>query len=235
MSRLAVDEHRVAVRDALGNRSAWVELLALLIEIGDFKARAAANLPLVWLELADQQTQRRRLARPVRTDEADAIAADDARREIANDRGPAKTAGDALRLEHHPAGGVRLLDLHPDGAGRRAVRRALRAQRHQRVHAPFVTRPPRLDAAAQPRLLLGKLLVQPLEIALFDFQRLGLLLEVGAVASRPRREGSAIELDNPGRQPPQERAIVRHEQQRAAEVTQVILEPLDGGDVEMVG
>ncbi len=46
---------------------------------------------------------------------------------------------------------------------------------------------------------------------------------------------SAVELDDAGRQPLEERAVVGHEQHRAGVLGQERLEPLDGVDVEVVG
>ena len=65
VARLAVDDHRVvAVADAVGDRPLGIELLALLVEIRDLQPRAAPDRARVRLELADQQPQQRRLARP---------------------------------------------------------------------------------------------------------------------------------------------------------------------------
>ncbi len=98
-----------------------------------------------------------------------------------------------------------------------AVRGALLAQLHQVAHAAFVPRAPRLDALPQPGLFLLELLVEPLELARLGVERVGLLLEVQRVAPRPRRQAAAIELDDARRQRREERAIVRHEEQRAGE------------------
>ena len=49
-----------------------------------------------------------------------------------------------------------------------------------------------IHAATQPRLLLVELLVQPLEVARFGLERLGLLLQVARVAAGPRHQPAAI-------------------------------------------
>ena len=69
--------------DGVDDRALGIELLALLIEVRDLHVRAAPDLARVGLELADQQPQQRRLAGAVRPDQADPIAAQDPRREIA--------------------------------------------------------------------------------------------------------------------------------------------------------
>jgi hypothetical protein len=71
------DDDVVAVVDGVGNRSIGIELLALLIEIGDVEPRAVTDGPFVRFGLLHQQTQQRRFARAIRTDQADAITAQD--------------------------------------------------------------------------------------------------------------------------------------------------------------
>ena len=75
----AVDGDRVvAVADRVEDGALGIELLALLIVVGDLHVGAAAHLAGVGRELAEQQPQQRRLAGAVRADQADAIAAHDA-------------------------------------------------------------------------------------------------------------------------------------------------------------
>src|SRR4051812_1047890 len=111
VARLSVDGHAVAVGDAFDHRALGVELRALLIEVRDLQPGAAPDLALVRLDLPYQQPQQRALAGAVRPDQADAIAAHDPRREIADDADVAVRTADAIRLEHHLAGGLRLVDL----------------------------------------------------------------------------------------------------------------------------
>ena len=115
------------------------------------------------------------------------------------------------------------------------MRRALARAAPSAPDAPFVARPARLDALPQPRFLLRQLLVEPFELARLGLERGRLLLEVGGVAARPRREAAAIELDDPRGERRQEGAIVRDEEERAWITAQVFLEPADRVDVEMVG
>ena len=68
----------VALADRLEDRLVRIELLALLIVVRDLDVGAAPHLALVRRQLADDQSQQRRLAGAVRADEADAIAAQDA-------------------------------------------------------------------------------------------------------------------------------------------------------------
>src|SRR5207247_11200098 len=72
----------VAVANRVDDRSLGIELLPLLIEICDLHVGAALDTARIRRQLPDEQAQQRRLTGAVRPDEADSIAADDARREI---------------------------------------------------------------------------------------------------------------------------------------------------------
>ena len=116
-----------------------------------------------------------------------------------------------LGLEHELPGRVGLLDLQTHRPDLLAPRRALVAHRHQRPHAAFVARPPRLDALAQPRFLLGQPLV---ELVLPDgLVRQPLLLpaEERRVVAGPRRQLAAIDLDDARRETLEKRAVVGDE------------------------
>ena len=123
------------------------------------------------------------------------------------------------------------------GRCRSVSRRAARscAHRHQRPHPALVAGPPRLDALAQPDFFLGQPLVELLLRDGLVREPLLLLSQERRVVARPRRQRAAIDLDDPGRQPLQERAIVGDEHDRAAIVGEEALEPGDGVDVEVVG
>ena len=213
-----------------------IELLALLIEVGDLQPRAAADRARVRLQLADEQPQQRRLAGSVRPDQADAIAAQDPLRIVADDRHAAERLADVFRLEHQPA---RRLGWRrsPSGPGRcaRAGRRAPRA-------APSVafTRPSlRVRRALTPwrsqASSCASFLSSRSSSRASFVERGGLLLEVRGVAAGPRGQAAAIELDDARRQRGEERAVVGDEQQRAGVPAQVLLEPADGVDVEVIG
>ena len=68
-----------AVGDAVEHAALRIELLAQLIEVRDLEAGAEADRARVGRELAEQEAKQRRLARAVRADQADAIAAHDRR------------------------------------------------------------------------------------------------------------------------------------------------------------
>ena len=85
--RLAIHGHRVvAFADGVEHRALGVELLALLVVVRDLHVRAASNLAGIRLELAHQHPQQRGLARTVRPDQANAIAAYHAERRVPHDQ-----------------------------------------------------------------------------------------------------------------------------------------------------
>ncbi len=129
---------------------------------------------------------------------------------------------------------LRLLDLQPDVAHLPASRRALGPHRLQRLHTAFVSRPPRLDALAQPHFFLGELPVELLLQDGFIGERRLLPPQVRGVVAGPGRQLTAIELDDPRRETLEERAVVRHEHHRAAIVREEAFQPGDGVDVQMV-
>ena len=80
--------------------------------------------------------------------------------ENADDDGGRRTTSHVLGLEHERPDGIRALDLQPHRADALAARRPLGAHRHEGRDATLVARAPRLDALAQPCLLLRELLVE---------------------------------------------------------------------------
>ena len=121
-------------------------------------------------------------------------------------------------------------------ADRLAPRRALVAASPCSARTrPSFARPPRLDALAQPHFLLGQPLVELLLPDRLVGEPLVLLAEERRVVARPRRQPAAIELDDARREPLEERAIVRDEDDGAGVLGQKRLEPRDRVDVEMVG
>ena len=115
------------------------------------------------------------------------------------------------------------------GAPVRSSRRAF-----ERPDPPLVAGPAGLDPLADPDLLLGQPLVEEGVLALLGRQRGLLALEEGRVVARPVEEPAAVDLDDPGGQPAEERPVVGDEDQRPAEPEQVVFEPADRLDVQVV-
>ena len=216
--RLAVDDDGgVAVVDGVGDGGFGIELLALLVEIGDLQPRPAADGALVGLELADQQPQQRRLSGPVRTDQPDAIAAQDpSASSRARRHGRRRLVVTLLGLEHKTSGRL----AKSSTASRTAPAPARRAARSSRSASSARTRPSlRVRRALTPwrshasscasfRSSRSRSRASASSAAAF-FSR------YVAIGPRPGGERAAIQLDDPRGQRGEERAIVRHEQHRA--------------------
>ena len=176
----------------------------------------------------------RGLARAVGPDQADLVAAHDRQAGPVDD--PAVVVGEPglLGLDHQRARPLGLLGEHPGVAGPLPAFAALLAEGLERPDPPLVAGPSGLDALADPDLLLGQPLVEEGVLTLLGRQRRLLALEEGRVVARPVEEPAAVDLDDPRGQPAQERPVVGHEDERPAEPEQVILEPADRLDVEVV-
>ena len=215
MPRRATDgDGVVAIGHGVDDRPIGIELFTVLVEVGDLHVRAALDRSGVGREVADEQAKQGRLSGAVRSDQPDAIAADDARREVADDRPAAVRLGEVARLEDDVAGAIGRLDMQAHVAGHGPPRGALLAHRHQRADAPFVAGAARLHAATQPGFLLREALVEFLRRERFAHEPRVLLLEKGRVVAWPRRQASAVELDDARREAFQKRAIVGDEDDR---------------------
>ena len=135
---------------------------------------------------------------------------------------PAEVEPDVARLEHQLSRRRGVLRLEIDLPRTLAPLAALDAQLLERPHSALVARAARLDALADPRLLLGELLVEQGGVLGLDVERRALLEHVVVVAARPALQPAAIELHDARRQAPHERAIVADEEQRAGEIRIII-------------
>ena len=167
----------------------------------------------------EQHPQQRRLAGAVRADEADAIAAHDARREVLRPPAvPSYAFEIPLGLEHQLARLLGLLDLQPHVADLLAPRRALRAHRlSARTRPSFRVRRaliPWRSHASSSASFLSNFSCWTASLASDFF----LPPQVGRVVAGPRRQPAAIELDDARREPLEERAVVGDEHDRAVVV-----------------
>ena len=91
------------------------------------------------------------------------------------------------------------------------------------------------DAVAQPVLLAHDLPAELVLLALFFLQhRVAPCLEMGKALVEPASV-AAVEPDGGARHALQEAAVVRDEDQRGGGAIELVLQPLDRGQVEMVG
>ena len=92
-----------------------------------------------------------------------------------------------------------------------------------------------LGALADPFELAGQGLLAGLVLAGLLQQALGLLLEPGGVVALPGDAAAAVELEDPAGDVVEEVAVVGDDQDGAAVLDQVLLQPGDGLGVEVVG
>ena len=127
----APDGHGVhPVGHVVGHRGVGIELRAVLVEVGDFQAGSPEDLAVAGLQFAQQELHQRRLAAPVGSDDADAVAAQHGGGEVA-DQGLAPVPEiDPAGAGHESSGGGRFLELQFDVAQSLATRPPLLAQAH---------------------------------------------------------------------------------------------------------
>src|SRR5207237_9101227 len=94
-----------------------IEFRTLLVEVGDLEPCALANGARIGSDITDQEAQQRGLPGTVRTDQADAIAAQYPLRVVANDDPVAERFADVIGFEDEPSRRVPGVDRHPDGTG----------------------------------------------------------------------------------------------------------------------
>ena len=79
MTTLPVDGDAIATaRDVLHDRGSWVQLRALLVKISHFQLRPLPDTAGLRLQLPQQQTQERGLARTIGAQQGQAVAAHNA-------------------------------------------------------------------------------------------------------------------------------------------------------------
>ena len=142
---------------------------------------------------------------------------------------------DVLRFEHDLTRRLAALDLKTDRAGSLAPSRPLLTHGHQRANPPFIPRPPRLDALAQPRFLTRQPLVELLLRKSLSRQPLLPFPKKGLVVAGPRGQLPAVDFDDARGDPLEEGAVVRDEEQRAGKLGEEGFQPDNRVEIEMIG
>ncbi len=220
--------------DGFGQRLARVELLTHLVEVGDIEFGAEPDRAGIRFELPQQQPDQGALAGTVGADQPEAIAAQDGQREILDQGAPAETHADVFQFRNQLAAAGAAVDLQAHVAKPLAAFGALGTQALETAYPPFIAGTPGLDALTNPNLLLGPELVEFACRHRFRGQLLGLACLVGGEIPRVGAQPAAIELDDAGRKPVQEGAVVG-DHDRGRYPAEQILEQRDAGDIEVVG
>ena len=169
MAGLAADFHFVAAAACQNRRQRCfeVEQGARLVERRERQIGAENELPHIGLKATCQQIDQRRLARTVRPDDADAVAAQNADRKIVDHRLFAIGLGDMCGLDHTRAGIPRFADgeFHlPHPLARFAPSAA---QIRQLRHATNIALAPGRDSITDPMFLGRNLAILLVALALF--------------------------------------------------------------------
>ena len=212
------------------------ELLGVLGEVPELHVVAGAQPPAIELAAAGQRLDQRRLAGAVRPDERHVFAPLQPQLAVLEQRPAGHLEPPALHVEHHPPRSLRAAELEAERA----------------VVAWDRARPLHLVELLHPRLglaRLGRLVAEALDEALHPGDLRLLLLDLlaeldlarGRLAAprvpRAREEARApgLELQHRGADRLEEPAVVRHEDHRGVELGEVLLEPLERDDVEVIG
>ena len=182
-----------------------------------------------------RRSNQRRLAGPVRTDDADAVAALDADRKAIDDLAVAIGLADVLGFNHQPAGFVGFGGGEVGTAGRATIIAPLVAQRVQIAEPLDVALAAAGDAVAQPVLLVDDLAVELVLVAFFFRQYLVAPCLEGGKAAIDLPDLAAIEPGGRARKIGEEAAVMADDDQRAPSAFQFPFQPFDGREVEMVG
>ncbi len=222
-------------RQGLPERGIFGERRAALIEICRNQIGAVAQTAAIGGKLAQKHLQEGRLAHAIGADDADAVAAHDAGGKPAQQNPVAEILGDILGLDHQLAAHRRRLAGEIGPARPQDAARALGPQSLQSAPAAFVAAAPRGHAAQIPIALGGDALVEAGGLALLTLDQLlgpGLeFVETIVELVQP----SAVQPEHPGREPLQKGAVVADEHHGAGKAQQHLLQPFDGGQIEMVG
>ena len=237
MLLFAVDQQVLAapVRQIMGERVVEVQILALLVERGDLQIGAELHRAFVGLQLAGQHLQKRRLAGAIGSDEADAVAAMDPKRERRHDGAIAVALGDLLGLDHQLAAVATLGDRRLDRALRSLVAAIVGAHLLQVAEPAHVALAPCRHAVAQPVLLALDRLAELVLLDLFFFEHLvAPFLELAETAVQPPRQ-PAVQPDGGVGHLFEEPTVMRDQDEGAARRRKLAFEPLDRRQVQMVG
>ncbi len=225
-------------RDGLGQRPIRIELLAQLVEIRNLQVGAQSYRAGIGRKGAQQQTHQGALARAVRSDQGQSVAAHQSHREALDQGELPETLADVAQFRHQAARTRPRIDLDSNLAQPGAAFGAVVPQPLQSRHAPRVARAPSLDALADPRFLLRPEPVEASPRQVFGGELLGPARLVGGKIARVRAQHPSIQLDDPGRHAVEKTAVVRDHDRRPAAplfLRQQRFQMFYAVDVQMIG
>ena len=105
----------------------------------------------------------------------------------------------------------------------------------QAAYAALVARAPGPHTLAHPGFFLDQTLIKLLSLGLLHRQQLLLLGAIGSPIARKAPELATVQFDNTSCQTIQEHPVVRHKHERPWETRQVLFQPINGLQVQVIG
>src|SRR5271163_1057132 len=234
---LAADHDMVAAAagQRLGQCRFRIEAFAVLVQRRHLDIGAETDAAGVGRIGSGEHFDQGGLAGAVRADDADAVAALNADREVVDDSAIAIATADVFGLDNEFAGFIRFGGGEIGVACRAAIVTPLLPQLVQ-VAEPFdVALAAARNAITQPVFLIDDLAVELVLLALFFRKHLvapGLEARQAAI---DLPDFAAVEPGGLARQIGEEAAIMADDDQRAAAAVEFAFEPFDRVEIEMVG
>ena len=230
------DFHPVgAGRNDIGQGGVRIKLGAELVEIGNFELAPLAHRAAIRHQLAQDEAQQGGLAGTIGADQTDLVTTLDAGGEIAHHRTCAIRLADVFQLSHQLATAITAFQLQADLSHALAARLTLGTQLIQALHTKHRPRAPRFHAFANPDLFLLEQFVGTRIGQCFFVQQRFLARLILAEIARKTHQLAAIQFDDAGADAIQETTIMGDKQQGHARFDQQRFQPLNGGDIEVIG
>ena len=221
--------------DGVDERGVVVELVAELVEVGDFELGALFDLAGQRLQFAQNQADQRGFACAVGAEQAKLVAAQQGSGEVFDQRARAVAIGDVVHLGDDFARALTRVDLKTDLAGAANPGFAGEAQLLQTAYAAFVAAAPGLHAFADPDFFLFPEFVELAVVYRFDFELFGFFGLIRGEVADVFAQHTPVEFDDAVGDVIQKAPVVGDEQQRAAKLGEQAFEPVDRGKIEVVG
>ena len=193
------------------------------------------SAPELWREGAGQKIDKGGLARAIGPDDADPVAAHDAKRKIAHDWTIAIGLADPFGVDHQRARRFGVLRDHGGDADRSQGFAPVAPELGKLAHPSHIALAARGHAIAHPMLFIDDL---PFELVALELLLLELLVAPGlegAETSIETARAATIEPDRRAGQVGKQPLVVADERQRRAALGETRFEPFDRDQVEVIG
>ena len=235
MARLAVLDDLVYVAgQILFHGLLLVEFQPHLIEVGYFQLGSMLHRAGCRREIAEQETDERRLANAIWTKNSNPVAAHDHGAKITDQHFFFITEAQVFRADDKTSGLRGILQLHPNFSDLPFEALLLGSHGLQPADTALITSAPSLDAFTNPSLLLGQSLLEQRLMFFFVREQCFFTCQKSVVITRPVEELAPVDLHYSIGKPAQERTVVGDEHHRDFNSGEELLKPPDGVNVEVV-